>query len=165
MPLLAHPRLERVLGATSAMLAFGGVVLSFLSHFLGFGRNLPHVLVGQQLGACLPIHEKRPYSFLHPAPSSCAFGASRLAIHGAFTSATHDTGTIRGRTLFLYLFFHGLRPRARPRPRPRRGGGGLGSEVRVEVRRTEGRPPPSSYTVVTVLVCLMLRIRLPRARC
>ena len=56
------------------------------------------------------------------------------------------------------------RPRARPRPRPRRGGlGGLGLEVRVDVRRTEGRPP-SSYTVVTVLVCVMLRIRRPRAR-
>ena len=67
------------------------------------------------------------------------------------------------------------RPRARPRPRPRpwRGGGGggggdgggLGLDVRVEVRRTEGRPPLSSLTVVTVLVCVILRIRLPRARC
>ena len=60
---------------------------------------------------------------------------------------------------WFYIFFHRLR--ARPRPRPRRGGGG--PDVRVEVQRTEGRPP-SSYTVVTVLVCVMLRIRLPRAR-
>ena len=60
------------------------------------------------------------------------------------------------------------RPRTRPRPRgpPLRGGdgGGLGLDVRVEVRRTDGRPP-SSYTVVTVLVCVILRIRRPRARC
>ena len=60
------------------------------------------------------------------------------------------------------------RPRARPRPRgaPLRGGdgGGLGLDVRVEVRRTDGRPP-SSYTVVTVLVCVILRIRRPRERC
>ena len=68
----------------------------------------------------------------------------------------------------FYIFFvHGRRPRprARPRPRPRRGGtgGGLGLDVRVDVRRTDGRPP-SSYTVVTVLVCVILRMRLPRAR-
>ena len=166
MPLLAHPRHERVLGATSAMLAFEGVVLSFLGHFLGFGRNLPHVLVGQQLKAFFEIHDERCRPTLHFTSTSLAFAFASRA-HRASTLATHSTGTVGGRTLFLYLFVHGRRPRAWPRPRPRarprRGGGGLGLDVRVEVRRTEGRPP-SSYTVVTVLVCVMLRIRLPRAR-
>ena len=156
MPLLAHPRVVRVLGATRAILAFTGQI----QLFLGFGRtHLPHVLVGQQLDAFLPIHEKRTYASLHFTSTSFASRSHRV-----FTTATHGTGTIRGRPLFLsFFFFHGRRPRARPRPRPRRGGGGLGLDVRVEVRRTEGRPP-SSYTVVTLLVCVMLRIRLPRAR-
>ena len=76
-------------------------------------------------------------------------------------------GRSKAGPLFLYRFVHGRRPRPRarplprPRPRPRRGGGG--PDVRVDVRRTDGRPP-SSYTVVTVLVCVILRMRLPRAR-
>ena len=44
-------------------------------------------------------------------------------------------------------------------------GGGLGLDVRVEVQRNDGRPPPSSCTVDTVLVCMILRIRRPRDRC
>ena len=68
----------------------------------------------------------------------------------------------------LFLLYPSSSPsQALPRPRLRRGGvgDGLGMDVRVEVRRTEGSPPPSLETVVTVLVCVMFRIRLPRARC
>ena len=137
-PLLAHPRMERVLGTTLTMQAF----ITFPRSFVGFGRKPPHVLVGQQLKAFFEIHDERRRPTLHFAPTSLAFA---FASHRAFTTTTHGTGTNGGRTLFLY-FFHGRRPRARPRPRPRprrRGDGGLGPDVQVEVRRTEGRPPSS----------------------
>ena len=116
-PRLAHPRIERVLGTTRTILAFIGLPRSFVGHFIGFGANLPHVFVGQQLGACLPIQEKRSYASLHFAPMwlSSGRGAYTFAsrAHRASTLATHGTGTIRGRTLFLFLFFftgvgHGL---------------------------------------------------------
>ena len=97
----------------------------------------------------------------------------RLRLRLGAIPLRHRPHMVLGRSkegpLFLYLFVHGRRPRPRarprPRPRPRRGGagGGLGLDVRVDVRRTDGRPP-SSYTVVTVLVCVILRMRLPRAR-
>ena len=105
MPLLAHPRLERVLGATSAMLTSMGQIPSFIGHFIGFGTNLPHVLVRQQLKAFFEIHDERCRPTLHFALPSRAFGASTLATHRAFTSATHGTKMVGGRTLFLYLFF------------------------------------------------------------
>ena len=168
IPLLDQPRVVGIPSTTGAILAFVVGHPLFGGLDFGFGRRLPHILVRQQLKPFLEIHHVRHRPTLHPAPTlwAFAFGASTLATHSASTSATHGFGTVEGRTLFLYLFFlHARRPppRAWPRPRPRPRRGGLGLEVRVEVRRTDGLPP-SSYMVVTVLVCVILRMRLPRAR-
>ena len=145
---LAYPFLiNHLLYESLVPLAFVVGHPSFDLFFFGLGRNLPHLLVRQQLKAFLKIHEERRLPTLHPTPTSLAFA---FRGHMASTSATHVTRTVEWRTPFLYLFFQGRRPRPRARPRPRsrlrRGGegGGLGLDVRVEVRRTEGRPPPSS---------------------
>ena len=108
-PRLAHPRMERVLGATRTMQAF----ITFPRSFVGFGRKPPHVLVGQQLKAFFEIHDERCRPTLHLTSTSLAFTFA-FRSHRAFTSATHGTGTMGGRPLFLYLFFlftgvgHGL---------------------------------------------------------
>ena len=103
IPLLAHPRVVRVLGTTGVILTFTGQVQLFV-RFRRF--QLPHVFISQQLDAFLPIHKNRTYASLHCASTS-GRGAFAFAsgCHRAFTSTTHGTGTTRERPLFLYLFF------------------------------------------------------------
>ena len=112
IPLLDRPVLVRVLAATSAILAFVSGHLSFRSPFFGFRRNLPRVLVCQQLKASLEIHDERRLSTLHPTPTllAFAFGASTFATHSASTLATHGIGTVGGRQLFYILFFMSVDP-------------------------------------------------------
>ena len=155
IPLLFHPSVVGVFAATIAMHTFEGIYPSFHSHGLGFGRKLPHILIGQQLEAFLEIHDERHCPTLDSAStwlSTSNRGAFTFVSRGhcVSTTTTHFFGTMEKRPLFLYLFsvYADLapRPRARPRPRPRprRGGrGGRGPDVRVDVRRTEGRPPSS----------------------
>ena len=79
-----------------------------------FSRYLSRVLVGQQLKAFFPIHEDRYRPTLYPTStwSSSSRGAFTFRGHCTLTSATcspstlatHDTKTIRRKTLFLYLF-------------------------------------------------------------
>ena len=66
IPLLDQPLVVRVLAATSAILAFIVGHPLFVRLYVGFGRNLPHILVRQQLKAFLDIHDERYCPTLHP---------------------------------------------------------------------------------------------------
>ena len=100
---LAYPFLiNHLLYESLVPLAFVVGHPSFDLFFFGLGRNLPHLLVRQQLKAFLKIHEERRLPTLHPTPTSLAFA---FRGHMASTSATHVTRTVEWRTPFLYLFF------------------------------------------------------------
>ena len=66
IPLLDQPLAVRVLAATSAILAFIVGHSLFVSLYVGFGRNLPHILVRQQLKAFFDIHDERYCPSLDP---------------------------------------------------------------------------------------------------
>ena len=108
IPLLDQPLVVRVLAATSAILAFIVGHPLFVRLYVGFGRNLPHILVRQQLKAFLDIHEERCRPTLDPTSTwwSSSRGAFPFAPRGhcVSTTTTHF-GTVEGRQLFLYLFF------------------------------------------------------------
>ena len=117
IPLLDQPLVVGIPSTTGAILAFIVGHPLFVGLYVGFGRNLPHIRVRQQLKAFLEIHEERRRSTLYPTSTwwsssrgAFAFGASAFATHSTSTLATHSTRTMRERTLFLYLLFTGHGP-------------------------------------------------------
>ena len=66
IPLLDQPLVVRVLAATSAILAFIVGHPLFVGFYVGFGRNLPHIRVCQQLEAFFDIHDERRLPTLDP---------------------------------------------------------------------------------------------------
>ena len=66
IPLLFGPSHVGVLAATSAILAFIVGHPLFVGLYVGFGRNLPHILVRQQLKASFDIHDERRHPTLDP---------------------------------------------------------------------------------------------------
>ena len=66
IPLLDQPLAVRVLAATGAILAFIVGHPLFVGLYVGFGRNLPHIRVCQQLEAFFEIHDERRLPTLDP---------------------------------------------------------------------------------------------------
>ena len=66
IPLLDQPLVIGILSTTGAILAFIVGHPLFVRLDVGFGRNLPHILVRQQLEAFFEIHDERCLPTLDP---------------------------------------------------------------------------------------------------